>query len=610
MEEPFVFKVNLGGMIDILANHLYSSPDVFIRELLQNGTDAISGRQLHDPQFHEGRIDISLAGGFAVRNPGTGELITAPAEQLVFKDNGVGLTEEEIHRFLAVIGQSSKRDLQTGKILEDYIGRFGIGMLSCFMVTDEIELWTRSARQPDQAYCFRGKPDGTYSITPAGDDVEIGTRICIRAKKGCEQYFNETRIMNLVRYYGLPLPFPVMMHSRDNTSCRINEWCCSAGKGAHDSVMQLGQQIFESDFMDYIPLESKSGLFSGAAFIMPHAVSMHAKNSHRIYLKNMLLTEDGTAILPKWSFFLRCFLNTSKLRPTASRENFYEDEVLEQARDELNECISSYLLSLSRKNPQLLQRIIDVHFLAIKSMAAEDDVFFRTFMPFLEFETNMGRMSGRELMTRREPISYTGDMNQFHRTGALMLAQNQLLVNACYVYDTGLLKKLSEQNEELILYPLQLVSFEEFLEEPNTQTIADAAAFLKTAKEIFQEYDCDIQLKSFSPATLPVFYMLDENAQIMRDIQHSKEHSHDLFSSMLDAFAEEIEDYRAVLYVNCSNALIQKLIGLAHPEKLKACLEILYVQALLTGRFPMRGGEMSLLNFRLIQLIEWGLGDD
>jgi molecular chaperone HtpG len=610
MEEPFVFKVNLGGMIDILANHLYSSPDVFIRELLQNGTDAISGRQLHDPQFSEGRIDIYLSGGMAVRNPQTGELISTPADQLIFKDNGVGLTEEEIHRFLAVIGQSSKRDLQTGKILEDYIGRFGIGMLSCFMVTDEIELWTRSAKQPQQAYCFRGKPDGTYSITPAGEDVEIGTKICIKAKKGCEHYFNEVHVMDLVRYYGLPLPFPVMMHGRDNSSCRINEWHRTTGSGAHDSVMQLGQQIFESDFMDYIPLESKSGLFSGAAFIMPHAVSMHAKNSHRIYLKNMLLTEDGSAILPKWSFFLRCFLNTSQLRPTASRENFYEDEVLEQAREELNECISGYLLSLSRKNPQLLQRIIDVHFLAIKSMAAEDDVFFRTFMPFLDFETNMGRMSGRELMTRHEPISYTADMNQFHRTGALMLAQNQLLVNACYVHDTGLLRKLSEQHEELILYPLQLVSFEEFLEEPSTQTMTDAAAFLKTAKEIFQEHDCDVQLKSFSPASLPVFYMLDENAQIMRDIQHSKEHSHSLFASMLDSFAEEIEDYRAVLYVNCSNALIQKLIGLENPEKLRACLEILYVQALLTGRFPMRGGEMALLNSRLIRLIEWGLGDE
>ncbi len=593
MGEPFVFKVNLGGMIDILANHLYSSPDVFIRELLQNGTDAISGRQLHDPQFQDGRIDIELQNDDDVL-------------QLMFTDNGTGLTEEEIHRFLAVIGQSSKRDLQTGKILEDYIGRFGIGMLSCFMVTDEIELWTRSAKQPEQAYRFCGKPDGTYSITPAGEKTAVGTKICIKAKKGCEQYFSEERITELVRYYGLPLPFPVMMHGAERTY-RVNEWFRTSGTDAHASIMQLGQQIFDSDFIDYIPLESKSGLFSGAAFIMPHAVSMHAKNTHRIYLKNMLLTEDGTAILPKWSFFLRCFLNTSQLRPTASRENFYEDDVLAQAREELNECISEYLLSLSRKNPQLLQRIIDVHFLAIKSMAAEDDVFFRTFMPFLDFETNMGRMTGRELMTHREPVAYTGDMNQFHRTSALMLAQDQLLVNACYEYDTGLLRKIAEQSEELIFYPLQLVSFEEFLEEPSTETQAEAGQLLDAAKEIFREYDCDVQLKSFSPSSLPVFYMLDENAQIMREIQHSKEHSHALFSSMLDAFAEEIEDYDAVLYLNCNNPLIRRLLLLKHPEKMKVCLEILYVQALLTGRFPMRGGELSLLNANLIQLIEWGL---
>lgn len=594
MSEPFVFKVNLGGMIDILANHLYSSPDVFIRELLQNCTDAISGRQLQDKQFRTGRIDIRLEGD------------EESGLQLLFTDNGTGLTEAEIHKFLAVIGQSSKRDLQTGRILDDYIGRFGIGMLSCFMVTDEIVLRTRSAKQPETAYEFRGKPDGTYSITPASDDVEIGTTICIRAKKGCEQYFNEERVTELVRYYGMPLPFPVMMHGSESTY-RINQWDTISASNEHDSIMQLGKQIFDNDFIDYIPLESKSGLFSGAAYIMPYAVSMHSKNTHRIYLKNMLLTEDGTAIMPKWSFFLQCFLNTFQLRPTASRENFYEDELLEQAREELSECISKYLLTLSRKSPQKLQRIIDVHFLAIKSMAAEDDVFFRTFMPFLEFETNMGRMTGRELMTRHEPAAYTGDMNQFHRTASLMLAQNQLLINACYVYDTGLLRKLSEQNEELIFYPLQLVSFEEFLEEANIDLQKEAKVFLKEARTAFTEYDCDIQLKSFSPSSLPVFYMLDENAEIMREIQHSKENSNALFSSMLDSFAEEIEEYNAVLYLNGSNPLIMKLLQIDDAEKRKVCLEILYVQALLTGRFPMRGGELALLNSRLIQLIEWGL---
>lgn len=72
MPEPFVFKVNLGGMIDILANHLYSSPDVFIRELLQNGTDAISGRRMLDPGFTQGKITIQVE----------------PERSITFTDNG------------------------------------------------------------------------------------------------------------------------------------------------------------------------------------------------------------------------------------------------------------------------------------------------------------------------------------------------------------------------------------------------------------------------------------------------------------------------------------------------------------------------------------------
>lgn len=123
--EEYRFQVNLGGMIEILSDHLYSSPDVYIRELLQNGVDAIVGRGKSDTVFQEkkaGRLLVTLEEG----------------KSLSFDDNGVGLTEEEIHQFLAIIGESSKKDLESGKIFEDYIGRFGIGLLSCFMVSDSI----------------------------------------------------------------------------------------------------------------------------------------------------------------------------------------------------------------------------------------------------------------------------------------------------------------------------------------------------------------------------------------------------------------------------------------------------------------------------------------
>ena len=592
MAEPFIFKVNLGGMIDILANHLYSSPDVFIRELLQNGTDAVSGRKLIQPDFKEGTIRIRIQEG----------------EGLSFSDNGTGLTEEEIHQFLAVIGQSSKRDLQTGRILEDYIGRFGIGMLSCFMVTDKIVMHTKSVKQPAKAYAFEGSPDGTYSIAELeSGSVPEGTEVILKAKKGCEPYFTEQKVCELVRYYGLPLPFPVMLCRADGSEERINVCFPETGEDFSGQIMALGKELFETDFLGYIPLESKKGLFSGVAYIMPHAVSLHAKNTHRIYLKNMLLTEDGESILPKWSGFLRCFLNTSQLRPTASRENFYEDELLEQAREELSQCISDYLTGLSRTNPELLQEIIRIHFMAVKSMACEDEDFFRTFIPFLKFETNMGELTGKELLTRTEPVSYALDMNQFHRTSALMLSQNQMLVNACYVYDSQLLRMMQEYDESFVAVPLEYTSFEECLQNPPAEAFRKAKNLLDNARDALEQFGCDAELKAFSPAQLPVFYLLDENAGIKREIQHSRENASDLFFSMLDAFAEEVQDSRATLFLNWNNPLIQKLISVENPERQKICMEILYVQNLLTGRFPMQGGEMALLNENLITLIEWGL---
>jgi molecular chaperone HtpG len=92
------FQVNLGGIIDLLSNHTYSSPQVYVRELLQNGVDAILARSYLDPGYR-GEMNIELPVQDEDERP-----------VLVFRDNGIGLTEEEIHLFLATIGQTSKRD--------------------------------------------------------------------------------------------------------------------------------------------------------------------------------------------------------------------------------------------------------------------------------------------------------------------------------------------------------------------------------------------------------------------------------------------------------------------------------------------------------------------
>ena len=164
------FQVNLGGMIEVLSDHLYSSPDVYIRELLQNAVDAIVAREKAGQveEVLQGKIHVVLSG-----------------EELQFTDNGIGLSEEEIHRFLAIIGESSKKELESGQLRSDYIGRFGIGLLSCFMVSDEIRVITRSVHD-DRTFLWIGRPDGTYTLDEYRETHEAGTNIILRPKPGME----------------------------------------------------------------------------------------------------------------------------------------------------------------------------------------------------------------------------------------------------------------------------------------------------------------------------------------------------------------------------------------------------------------------------------------
>lgn len=589
MSEENRFKVNLRGMIDILSNHLYSSPDVFIRELLQNGTDAISARKLYDKKFNNGTVTIEPK-------------IINGKKTIIFSDNGIGLSYDEINQFLAVIGQSSKRDIITGKISEEYIGRFGIGLLSCFMVTDEIRLTTHSAKTGEYLEWI-GTPDGVYKINRL-ESCPDGTSFYIELNKKSEEYFEADRIIELVRYYGLPLPFPIILKTEDGSE-RINT-VVDYNSNMHDSIMSFGKDLFGIDFMDYIPLNSPTGLFSGVAYILPFRIAATAKGSHRIYLKHMLLTENGTALLPEWAFFLRCFINTNSLRPTASREDFYEDDALETAKSEIGKCIENYLMKLSNTNPDILRKMVAIHNLAIKSMAIDNDELFNIFIDYLEFETTTGIMTGSKLKNLKEPFTFSFYTDKFKQYSPIFSAQNNLLVNAGYVYDDKLIIKLIEEyeleaaelDEEMFMQTLENIPREEYREYQD---------FLDVADEALEPFDCEAEIKSFQPYELSALYVMDEQAELFRQILRAKENSDSLFADIYDAFADEIDgNHTTTLVFNTENKLIQKLKNLSESQ-LKHIIKILYVQSLLLGHYPLRNNEIAVMNQSIEGLIEGGL---
>lgn len=109
-----VFRVDLHGVVDLLSSAIYSSPRVYLRELIQNAADAITARAQLESGFVTAGIRITPFGVGGV-------------DALRMVDDGVGLTPDEVERFLATVGASSKRDL-FDLPRSDFLGRFGIGL--------------------------------------------------------------------------------------------------------------------------------------------------------------------------------------------------------------------------------------------------------------------------------------------------------------------------------------------------------------------------------------------------------------------------------------------------------------------------------------------------
>jgi molecular chaperone HtpG len=592
------FQVHLLGLIDLLSNHLYSGPHVFVRELLQNGVDAICARQVLEPGY-AGEITIEL---------------TSPAAApptLTFADNGIGLTEEEVHRFLAIIGESSKR-AQEGERPSDFIGQFGIGLLACFLVSDEIVVVSRSARGAP-AVEWRGKPDGTYQLRTLEQDLAPGTQVFLKCKSEREEFFETDRLLDLVRQYGGLLPVPVRVHSGRGSQTVTGDELPWRRKFVDDrarerELLEFGQELFGERFFDSIPLSAAAGDVDGVAFVMAHTLSPAARRSDRVYLKRMLLSESAGNLLPDWAFFAKAVVNANDLRPTASRESFYEDERLEQTREALGDCLRGYLVNLARQRPEKFREMLSLHHLAIAGLAAEDDECFRLFIQWLPFETTEGRMTLPEFLERHGAVRFIPDVDQFRQVSRVAAAQGLGVINAGYTYTLELLTKYADMEPDVPVSSLEAAELSQSLEELNETEEGETEAFRHAADVALRSYRCASEMRKFRPVELTALYNTNSEGRFLRSIEQSQETADSLWSGMLQNLAGSKQALPpASLIFNLHNPLVQRLVALGESPVIRPAVHMLYVQALLTAHQPLTSKEWKLMNDSLLALVDASL---
>lgn len=439
-------KVDLGGLMKVLGEHLYSSPNVAVRELVQNAHDSCVRRRLESAVAFEPRIVVT----------------TDPlARTLGFEDAGAGLTEDEIERYLATIGSGYTRTLRD-QGHEGLIGYFGLGFLSAFVISERIDVWTCSYQEPERAWSFSSRSGQSYVVQPA-PSRPVGTRVTLHLQPRFEELSRVEPVRALLeRYCGL-LDVPIFcVETGSNRSSRAsfdgeaaggeapdgepaaneNQWVPDAPDEAAanedqrrppaSDVESLGSAInavpppwrgddegsplrrrrdalefvrrFEPGFepLCTLPVERDDATdVRGLLWVQDGTTYGTSDNRNvSVFVRGMLINDDERDLLPTWAGFMGAVLESDLLKPTASRESLQKDEAYSAAQARVREALVEGLRTLASEQPASWRTVLRRHNEALLGASMCDVRLFDLLCDELTVPTSQGDLPVATVLTR------------------------------------------------------------------------------------------------------------------------------------------------------------------------------------------------------------------
>jgi molecular chaperone HtpG len=359
--QPYEFKAEIKQLLDILIHSVYTSKDVFLRELVSNATDALekvrflkaSGQPIHDSDAPlEIRLDTKTDGD---------------QKLLVITDSGVGMTEEEVHANIGTIAHSgataflqqlASEGKETAQKDVSLIGRFGVGFYSVFMVAERVVLTTRSAQPQATAVTWTSDGLGSYAVEPAATDTPRGTRIEIHLKADEAKFADPDALQDTIKRYSNFVAFPISVNdARVNQTSALWREPSSQVKDeqynefyklvSHDMEDPLARLHFAVD----APLQYSALLFVPRS--NPEALGFgRGEVSLQLYVKRVLIDGDNKNLLPEYLRFVRGVIESDDLPLNVSRETLQENRLVVKIRDGLTRQLLDLLLKMADERPE------------------------------------------------------------------------------------------------------------------------------------------------------------------------------------------------------------------------------------------------------------------
>lgn len=547
---------DLSGLISILADNLYSTPDVVIRELVQNSHDAIFRRRLEDPERDfAARIDIQ---------------VNVSDRSFDITDNGSGLTLEEIETCLATIATGYTQKLRQESGRDELIGFFGLGFLSAYVVSEKVEVFTCSYQTPDQAWHFTSRDAKTYSIVEA-EPRPVGTTVRLHLSEDFAHLTDFYEITAILRHYCALLSVPIHVNEApEPINCVERPWLTP---DLHP--IQLQKQLmefcktfskgFEPIYAIPIP-EGRS--VTGVLWI--HDFGTYGTSDNRnisVYLRGMLLSENDRHLLPAWAGFVSAIIDSVDLTPTASRESLKKDDLYYRVQDDIHAALLEGLLQLSNEKPDVWRQIARRHNEALRGAALADEELFDALADKITLPTNRGDRTVSEICADSKGKIYISMGDEGSAEEVLFQSLDIPVVRG---YRYAVVRFCSEYAAR---HSLTVVTLGQADSESAIFSVKDGAPEGEDLVDLLVDPEREQPvLAAFDPPFMPIVKIPDRKAILKAEIE-ADEADQRLSSAVLSlarSTVEKIEDTKSVrVYINLQSPLLEKLRAMPRDLQVK-----------------------------------------
>ncbi|MBS1821424.1 MAG: molecular chaperone HtpG [Acidobacteria bacterium] len=426
------FQTEVSQLLQLIVHSLYSHPEIFLRELISNSSDALD--KLRHLTLVEDKYK-ALAGN-GIDSPRIDLELDEAAKTLTLSDTGIGMNEEDLVSHLGTIARSGTKNFLaqlSGDAKKDsnLIGQFGVGFYSVFMVADKVEVVSRKAGE-DKTFKWTSDGKTGFDIEEVTGDAarkSAGTSVLIHFNDEGAQYANGWRLTEIVKKYSNHIAFPIFLtydksewngEKKESIKTRTTEQVNAASAMWQRSKSELKDEDYTGfyksitgdweDPLFWFHTRAEGTLEYTTLFYVPSKAPLDLyqadyKGGVKLYVKRVFIMDDSKELLPQYLRFVRGVIDSEDLPLNVSREILQQNKVLTSIKTASVKKILSELKTIAANDPEKYAKFIAEYNRPLKEGLYGDYANRETLLDLVRFKSTKvdGLTSLTDVKSRMKP---------------------------------------------------------------------------------------------------------------------------------------------------------------------------------------------------------------